>query len=226
MHLLFKMHFPKFANMRLYDAKAKGINLQKIQPDFYKLAQDPYVPEGFRRKHIIRVQHTGPKGAQFTLAPNAPLFQSSVINPTHGNISRVYPEYDPQYPDEFMKLVAMFCEKAEVPAGETMLIQAQRITCSLEKGAGLPSVEGWHRDGVTKIGIMCVDRQGIKGGVNQFRANDKKEIVLSVALNVGTMVIFEDDKVEHRVTPIEVADNATNGFRDVMLFAYPTDTMA
>jgi hypothetical protein len=123
-----------------------------------------------------------------------------------------------------MKLVALFQQKANVPSGQNLLIQAQRITCDANN-AGLPSVEGWHRDGVEKIGIVCMNRSNITGGINQFRANDKKEVVISVSLAVGTMVIFEDDQVEHRVTPIHTEDPVTPGYRDVMLFAYPDNSV-
>ena len=56
--------------------------------------------------------------------------------------------------------------QAQVPPGETILMQYQRITCNLDL-AGEPSVEGWHRDGVTRIGILVTARDGIEGGSNQ-----------------------------------------------------------
>lgn len=203
---------------RLYNVKS-NIHLGHLQQEFQYLQVDPYIKNGFRRKHITRFRK---EKKQFIHLPNTPLYQSSKYNPVNGDVERKYPEFIPQNPCVISDLLNLFADVAKVPNGQVILLQAQRITCS-PYDPGYPSVEDWHRDNVTKIGVLCVDRQNIEGGTNQFRLqnpHDSSDIV-SLMLHPGYMVVFDDDIVEHRVTPITSADRQQNGYRDVVLFSYP-----
>jgi len=200
--------YPKFGNLKIYDVKNKT---KGVSEDFKNLTVDPYVKEGYRRKHISRFHFDG---KSYVEKENAALYQSSLINPTHGNIKRVYPSYKPSQQDDLLDVLRFFTEVTDMPPDQNILVQAQRITCERDK-EGLPSVENWHRDGVTKIGILCVDRNNISGGINEFRQD---EDVLSIMMMPGHFVVFQDADIMHRVTPIT---SDSYGHRDVMLFAYP-----
>lgn len=213
--------FPSLGNMKLYDVSAR-VDMHSLRSDYADLTVDPYVPEGFRYKHIVRYRYEAP--STFSKLPNGPLYQSSAINPTHGNIQREYPEYVPSDVNAFDKVLRVFQELANVPDGEGILIQAQRITCNPAE-EGLPSVEGWHRDGVTKIGILCVDKNNVKGGINLFKRQDDPSNIVEICMDPGQMVVFEDAPVQHRVTPINTHGKTCDGYRDVMLFAYPDCSM-
>ena len=113
------------------------ISLTKLKVDFSSLERDPYVPAGFRRKHIARYRFAG--GDRFAKLPNEPLFQPRHINPTHGDVTRHYPEYLPAHPDEVLKLLRIFADTSGAPEGSVILLQAQRITCS-RATVGEPSV--------------------------------------------------------------------------------------
>ena len=191
------------------------VDLKGVQKDFLNLRKDPYIKEGYRWKHITRFTVTK-QGLE--RAPHGPLFQSSSFNPVHGNLTREYPEYKPNH--EAMKVIKAFVVKSKAKIGDEILVQAQRVTCN-EKLVGQPSVEGWHRDGVKAIGLFSVSRGNIKGGISQFRDN-KKDVFFSNILEPGKLAIFEDDAMEHRVTPISVEDKG-EGFRDVMLLAHPAN---
>lgn len=97
-----------------------------------------------------------------------PLYQSAAYNPTHGDLARTYPELIPSDCEAMMSMLSLFADQSEMPIGETVLLQYQRVTCRIDQ-EGEPSVEGWHRDGVNRIGICCVSRDGIEGGKNLFR---------------------------------------------------------
>jgi len=208
-----------YGNLKMYDTRSV-INVHNLKPDFNRLKTDPYVSEGFRKKHLIRLQYENNK---FIKLPHAPLFQGSEINPTHGNIHREYPELKPSHIETYRRILTMFVKAGRVPDGGTLLLQAQRIICSHDL-IGQPSVEGWHRDGVEKIGILCVDRYNIKGGVNEFMNSQDK--ILQKELSPGFLAIFDDRCVKHRVTPIEPLDISFDfhGYRDVILLAYPASS--
>jgi hypothetical protein len=208
-------HHPFVGNLRVYDV-TKKVNIHKLQPDFDRLTLDVYVKEGFRKKHIKRIlKHDG----VLANLPLQPLYQSGDINPTHGNIDRVYPEYIPGDPVELGKLIRFFIAKSPIPETARLLIQAQRITCSPQQ-QGLPAVEGWHRDGVTAIGVACINRHNIDGGVSEFRDNKTGKTV-RVMLKPGQIVLFDDTQIMHQVTPINIQAAPQEGHRDVILMSYP-----
>jgi hypothetical protein len=211
-------HNKSFGNLRIYDID-KYINVNKLVPTFDKLKIDPYVKEGFRRKHITRYNSR-------TLKPSEEqtiLYQSKTVNPTHGDIERVYPKFITDEKKIVEDILQNFKRMAHVPYGEEILFQAQRITCT-EKLEGLPSVEDWHRDGVKTIGIICVSRHNIKGGINEFKVPNTK-IIIEKLLLPGYFAVFDDTEVMHRVTPINPEDKKREGYRDVILVAYPSKSM-
>lgn len=130
------------------------------------------------------------------------------------NIDRVHPGD----PEEMGKLIQFFISKAPIRESARLHIQAQRITCHPYQ-EGHPAVKGWHRDGVTAIGVACINRHNIEGGVSEFR--DKTGNVTRVLLQPGNIIIFDDTTVMHRVTPIHILDkNKPHGHRDVILMSY------
>eukprot|EP00834_Sanchytrium_tribonematis_P000394 NODE_7_length_67686_cov_1.621421.p40 type:complete len:206 gc:universal NODE_7_length_67686_cov_1.621421:25499-26116(+) len=193
-----------------------NINLKNLIKDFKGLKPDPYIKEGYRHKSIVRFRVT--KNG-LVRAEHGPLFQSKQFNPTHGNLKREYPEYDPC--PEAMKVIKEFVKKSKAKIGDELLVQAQRVICK-ENLVGHPSVEGWHRDGVKAIGLFSVDRHNIKGGISQFR-DTKKQIFFDQVLEPGKLAIFEDEQMEHRVTPVVPENKAAQGYRDVILMAHPAN---
>lgn len=219
---------------------------------------DPYVHEGFRRKHINWFDRVDPSalspthshGSTTTTSSTDPsdalaavhavgyeplaeqtLFQRKHFNPTHGGLARVYapildclspdPETMPgtgASPDLVASLLSAFTLASNAPAKARILLQLQRVTATPDM-PGQPSVENWHRDGVNTIGIICVSRRDVEGGVSEFRAEVDNE-VLSLHLAPGQLAVFEDAGVMHRVTEIACAPGAVDGARDVVLIAF------
>lgn len=208
----------KYGKATVYDIR-ESINLSVFKTDFDNLQIDPYVKQGFRRKHIARFD-VNRLDVHQRLDDDDILFQSSKHNPTHGDQKRKYPRFTTTNASAQLELkntVQLFVDIAKV-SGD-VLFQAQRITCTPGK-EGLPSVENWHHDGVIKIGIICVERSNVSGGRNEFRHPDGD--IIGIDLPVGHMIVFEDEIIEHRVTPIHVEDDVNDGFRDVILFGFPS----
>lgn len=208
------IRFMKLSPYKLHDL---GI----IQKDFRKLQNDPYVKEGYRKKHIIRYEVCSKDPIILRPLPQTPLFQRKKFNPVHGDISRSYPMYQPCQPT--MNVISEFIRNTAVKEGARLLVQAQRVTCQLGS-PGLPTVEDWHQDDVTEQGVFCVNRHMIKGGVNEFQnvLDLPNSSFLKRALHPGEMVIFEDASIKHRVTPIHCVEECTpeGGYRDVILLSH------
>lgn len=184
-----------------------------IRNDFAQLAKDMYVHEGFRRKQVVRFVKN--EMGVLTKMPHGPVLQSKELNPIHGGVVRVYKEFQPS--SSSMKVIETFFDFAGVNKNDEVLVQAQRI-----EAPGLPTVEGWHRDGASLIGIYVVARQNIVGGISEFRAVGKIGPFFSEVIPTGTLVIFDDDKVEHRVTPIACNDENEQGVRDILIMTVPS----
>lgn len=203
-------------NLKIFDVRAH-VNLQHVVPAFQRLKVDPYIPEGYRRKHIAWFK--GGKGTHLERLDRSTLFQSSTINSVHGGLVRDYPQIVCN--DQVMyRILDLFLSLTSTPNATEfeVLVQFQRITAWPDK-QGKPSVEGWHKDGVDQIGIICVGRENVVGGINQFRnSKDENGEILTKELSPGYMVIFDDDLVYHRVTELECADaRYYEGHRDVIL---------
>lgn len=208
-------------NIRRYNMN-KHLDIANVRENFINLVKDPYVREGFRRKHIVRYDVMLKSPMRLKLLPHEPLFQRKLFNPVHGGIPRYYPRFHPT--NDTMEAIRTFVKFSSVKEGQRILVQVQRITCEGDK-TGLPSVEDWHQDDVTEIGIMCVSRHNIVGGENQFK--DLNDVpVLNRVLDEGELIIFDDAVVKHRVTPIKVADPSVEegGYRDVLLMSYGGST--
>ncbi|PNH04445.1 hypothetical protein TSOC_009402 [Tetrabaena socialis] len=200
-------------NIRRYIARVSG----SVRRDFDALTPDPYVPAGFRRKHIVRYIVLERSGDLLELGelPMRPLFQDRRHNPVHGDLHRVYPRFTPSAATR--ALVEGFVRTAGLERGTSVLVQAQRITCSTGQ-EGLPSVEDWHQDGVDGVGVCCVARENIQGGASQFKDLDGN-LILSDVLRPSELLLFDDAHVKHRVTPIRVRSPGS-GHRDVLLFSH------
>ncbi|PNH10540.1 hypothetical protein TSOC_002728 [Tetrabaena socialis] len=140
--------------------------MHRVRKDFRDLTQDPYVAEGFRRKHIVRYRVLKksdgcPSRTELLELPQQPLFQGKRFNPVHGGIHRAYPLFTPNL--HSMMIIKEFVKQTRVQEGACILVQAQRITCTSSQ-EGQPSVENWHQDDVDEVGILCVTRKNIVGG--------------------------------------------------------------
>lgn len=211
----------KSMGLKLYDVRAH-VNLSRFRPEFARLELDPYVKEGFRRKRILWLNHQivgngSGRRHEYDLIDKNVLFQDEKTNPVHGGIEREYARIGSWKVENgtMKKMLDLFVKEAGVRDGADMLVQFQRVTC-LPGAKGQPSVEGWHVDKCETIGVICVDRENVAGGVSQFK-NDVE--CFQTELAPGFLVVFKDKAVMHRVTEIESCDGINPGFRDVILIA-------
>lgn len=77
--------------------------------------------------------------------------------------------------------------------------------------------EGIHRDGYNIVGMCIVNRENIQGGISNVYDNEKR-IVLTQELQEGEMLIINDAKMYHDVTPIKLHDKDKQGYRDIFVF--------
>ncbi len=191
-------------NLKIYDTRTI-INLQNLRPDFNRLKLDPYFPNGSHKHQRVHLRY---ENNRFT----------NILDESH-SIDKNHPPFTPYHQDSYHRILSMFVKAGRVPDGGTVLLQAQRAMCSNEFVE--QQIEDWHRKGVETIGIFCVDRHNITGGVTEFINSQEK--VLKKEISPGYFAIFDDRCVKHRVTPIVLQDISFDyqGYYDTVYLAYP-----
>lgn len=85
---------------------------------------------------------------------------------------------------------------------------------------GLPTPEGTHRDGVSFVMMMLVHRENAQGGqtiISDPEGNSIRESTLEEPLE---MLLVNDERVRHAVTPVGPLDKTRPATRDVLVATY------
>jgi len=160
--------------------------------------------------------------------PQYSLAQSKAYNPVHGDLRREYPPIDPRLLDgpDLRRLVSHYASRFEWNDA-IVLVQFQRVDC-LPGRKGRVAVEGFHQDGNPHVAMLIVDRVNIANdsGVSQYKmdANGKMtdEMVFDAVVPPGHLIYWNDRRVWHYGTDIEIFDPAANGgrgFRDIVILS-------
>jgi hypothetical protein len=153
--------------------------------------------------------------------PQYSLAQSKAYNPVHGDLRREYPPIDPTLFDgpDLRRLVFHYAARFQWNDA-IVLVQFQRVEC-LPGRVGRVAVEGFHKDGNQHVAMLIVDRVNITAdsGISQYKldAGGKMtdEMVFDAVVPPGQLIYWNDKRVWHYGTDIEIADPAANGGRGV-----------
>ncbi|NHO33543.1 2OG-Fe dioxygenase family protein [Acetobacter fallax] len=86
-----------------------------------------------------------------------------------------------------------------------------------ENGAGHPTPEGLHRDGVDWVLVVMVRRENVASGdttIHDLRGKEVGSFMLSAPLDAA---FVDDNQVFHGVTSIQPVDPSRPAFRDVLV---------
>ena len=146
-------------------------------------------------------------------------YQSNCYNNFNGNILRTY-ENIPKIlvnDDLFKDMVFEFNKKVNDEyklVNKYIQIHQIRVYADEEPINLIP--EGIHQDGFNIVGLYCVKRENIKGGVSNIYDN-KKNKIYTRELSQGEMIILNDARLFHDVTNIELVDKEQIGYRDIFV---------
>ncbi|KUF15171.1 hypothetical protein AT728_27380 [Streptomyces silvensis] len=82
---------------------------------------------------------------------------------------------------------------------------------------GQPTPEGRHRDGVTLVTSLLIDRVNATGGESTVYAPDGTELTSTTLDTPGTLLLNDDRATLHGVSPIHPLDAARPARRDVLV---------
>ena len=194
-------------------------NVQAIRPFFDRLPVDPYFEEGFRFR---RFSHFSIKGNTITQLPHTIFFQSKAYNPHLGDVYREYEDIDPAlaHHSAFRHAILNFFDFCQLCSSfDTVGVHQIRVTTSIQKQRS-PAPEGIHQDGVDLVGILCIDRHNLAGGVTHLYPGQNDDPIMKKILYPGELLVFNDHQFFHFTTAIRPAI-ADQGHRDVFVFTCP-----
>ncbi|MDT0442254.1 2OG-Fe dioxygenase family protein [Streptomyces johnsoniae] len=82
---------------------------------------------------------------------------------------------------------------------------------------GRPTPEGRHQDGVTLVSSLLIGRDNATGGRSAVFDEDGGELLTTTLAERGTLLLGDDRRTWHAVSPIRPADATASARRDVLV---------
>ncbi|WP_040899739.1 2OG-Fe dioxygenase family protein [Xenococcus sp. PCC 7305] len=211
-----------------------AVDLEQITHFFDNLIGDQYLEDNYRFRRLSRfkIDERPCRGSlgkgtrefdnKIVKLPHNYLFQSSDYNPILGDVVREYPEIEAELikQKDFKKIILEFYEFCKLCSQFNEIAVHQIRTITSESNIGEPAPEGVHQDGVDLVGIFCVNRENITGGVTKLSQSKNGSPVLTKILNPGEFLVFADSQFWHYTSPITTKSTGT-GVRDVFVLTCP-----
>jgi hypothetical protein len=87
-------------------------------------------------------------------------------------------------------------------------------------GEGQPTPEGLHRDGVTLVTSLLIRRHNAVGGESSVFDNHGLKLLTTTLAEPGTLLLGDDRRTLHGVSPIRPLDPAHPAQRDVLVITF------
>jgi hypothetical protein len=85
---------------------------------------------------------------------------------------------------------------------------------------GNPTPEGLHRDGVTLVSSLLINRHNTVGGMSSVYDLGGVRLVGTTLREPGTLLLGDDRRTLHGVTPIRPRDPGAAAWRDVLVITF------
>lgn len=188
-----------------------------------ELAPDPYAAElGMQR--LRRYGHYTFRDGVVTPMPNGAFVQPQDSNPLYIERDRHFEPLtdafagDPLLP-ELLTLLGRFATALDDVAEWTVKVHPFRVIASAD-GEGQPTPEGLHRDGVTLVTSLLINRRNAVGGESTVVDMDGRRLLTTTLSEPGTLLMGDDRRTVHGVSPIRPVDESAPALRDVLVITF------
>jgi hypothetical protein len=82
---------------------------------------------------------------------------------------------------------------------------------------GEATPEGPHQDGVTLVSSLLVARTNVAGGRSSVFDPDGREVLTTTLSEPGTLLVGDDRRTWHSVSPVRPVDRSLPSYRDVLV---------
>jgi hypothetical protein len=153
-----------------------------------------------------------------------PYFQDVSHNPELGGVERRYAPLAADLSTDvgIYKLISQ--QVARLPLSNAG--QAYQVNLHVMRYCALPgqrcetSPPGYHKDGERFISVVLLTYCGADGGRVHIADNEKSELDSFLMREMGENYIIDDESVYHKLSPVEILENNTFAFRDILLLDF------
>ncbi len=191
-----------------------------------KLARDRYMADGgtyrYRRYgQFSKLAHSG----EIVMMAHEPYAQPAYINPLNGGIERHFEPLTDRFAtspilEKLLNLLSEIYDGAEgAPRSWNIHVHPYRITATAAE-AGQPTPEGLHRNGVTYIASLMINKVNVCGGetrITDNQQNERERITLDKTFDI---ILADDSATLHQVSTITPASQDMSASRDVLVIAF------
>lgn len=191
------------------------------------LGEDRYMADGGRYRRRRHATFDVSREAAVR-RPHQPHYQATDFNPLNGGIERWFdPVSDAIADHPVMQAVlgtsCMLFDALTPPAKRPdqwfVELHQFRIEASAA-GAGQPTPEGDHRDGVDWVLVLLIARENIKSGMTRISDLDHQPLGAFTLADPLDAALVDDARVYHGVTPVEPLDPSKPAYRDVLVVTF------
>ena len=198
-------------------------------PDFLdswnRLEEDQYMADGGRyRKRRHATYAINGAGQSAELMPYQPHYQTVDYNPLNGGVARYFaPILDNLHQSVTLAALLEFGNQvfSQISTVSQWHIELHQFRIEARDGKlGKPTPEGVHRDGVDFVIVVMIKRVNIDSGATTIYNLDNQLVGEFMLREAFDMVLVNDRKVYHGVTPINQIDPDAEAFRDVLVMTF------
>ncbi|OBF15830.1 hypothetical protein A5725_02895 [Mycobacterium kubicae] len=188
-----------------------------------ELAPDPYAAElGIQR--LRRYGHYSCREGIFQRVANQSFVQPQDSNPLYIGRDRQFEPLTDTFADEpllhrWLKLLGRLADTLDEVEEWTVKVHPFRVLSSAD-GEGLPTPEGLHRDGVTLVTSLLIDRRNATGGESLVCDLNGRRLLTTTLAEPGTCMLGDDRRTMHGVSPLRPIDPALPAVRDVLVITF------
>jgi hypothetical protein len=189
------------------------------------LAPDPYAAElGTTRLRRYGHFRFNPSGGEFKLMPHESFVQPEDSNPLYVETDRRFEPLTDAFAKDpllegILKLLSRLAKALDDAPEWSAKVTPFRVLASAGDG-GQPTPEGMHRDGVTLVSSLLIGRQNATGGKSTVTDMEGGQLLATTLCEPGTLLLGDDRRTLHGVSPIRPRDPAQPARRDVLVITF------
>ena len=196
-----------------------------------RLEQDQYMADGGRyRKRRHATYAIDGAGQPARLMPYQPHYQTVDYNQLNGGVARYFaPILDDLHQSLSLSALLEFGNSvfSQITGNGHWHIELHQFRIEARDGRmGKPTPEGVHRDGVDFVIVVMIKRVNIDSGATTIYDLDNQLVGEFTLRESFDMVLVNDRKLYHGVTPITQLDADTEAFRDVLVITFKRKNIA
>lgn len=204
-----------------------GATVQAFAASWGGLGEDRFMADGGRYRRRRHATFDVSAGA-IRRRRHQPHYQGTDFNPLNGGVERWFePMRDEAAGHPAMRSVLSTCctlfdaltPPERRPDAWFTEVHQFRIEASAS-GAGQPTPEGAHRDGVDWVLVMLLARENIASGVTTISDLDREVLGSFTLTDPLDAALVDDARVYHGVTAVTPLDPSRPAYRDVLVVTF------